>query len=155
MKPAQHPPIYLDVCALERQYDDQRYYRIRIETEAVELIMAQVRTGAYTLYYSPVHDEEIPRNSNEMRCKELMLLLKTLATYAKPHVKDADALERRGWQLEATGLGIADAFHVAYAEAVGADLVSCDDELIARSRRGKIKVWCGTPVDFCKKEKLL
>ncbi|MDF2953368.1 MAG: hypothetical protein OD816_000613 [Thermodesulfobacterium sp.] len=30
--------IYLDVCALCRPFDDQSYLRIRMETEAINLI---------------------------------------------------------------------------------------------------------------------
>jgi len=31
-------PVYLDVCALSRPFDDQAFLRIRLETEAVNLI---------------------------------------------------------------------------------------------------------------------
>lgn len=34
--------VYLDVCALSRPFDDQSYLRIRIETEAVNLILSNV-----------------------------------------------------------------------------------------------------------------
>ena len=32
--------VYLDVCALCRPFDDQAHMRIRLETEAVQLILA-------------------------------------------------------------------------------------------------------------------
>jgi hypothetical protein len=34
--------VYLDVCSLCRPFDDQKYSRIRLETEAVNLIFAKV-----------------------------------------------------------------------------------------------------------------
>jgi hypothetical protein len=43
---------------------------------------------------------------------------------------------------------------VAYAEAIGSDFITCDDDLIKKARRCKIEVWYGTPVDFCQKENI-
>ncbi|MBD3390863.1 MAG: PIN domain-containing protein [Chitinivibrionales bacterium] len=148
-------PIYLDVCALQRPYDDKSYYRIRLEAAAVELILTQVKSGMYTMYRSPVHADEIAANMNEVMRLDLQLLLQRSGSSAKPQIKDADALEARGWQLAAAGFGIADAFHAAYAEALGADLISCDDDLLKKCRRCTIKVWYGTPLDFCQKERLI
>ncbi|GFP31652.1 hypothetical protein HKBW3S34_02573, partial [Candidatus Hakubella thermalkaliphila] len=42
-------PIYIDVCALSRPFDDQSFLRIRLETEALNLILLNVREGRYTL----------------------------------------------------------------------------------------------------------
>jgi len=41
--------IYIDVCALSRPFDEQKYMRIRLETEAINLILSKVREGIYTL----------------------------------------------------------------------------------------------------------
>ena len=51
--------IYLDVCALCRPFDDQSQIRIRLETEAVQLILSHVRAENLSLIVSPVHDAEI------------------------------------------------------------------------------------------------
>jgi hypothetical protein len=37
--------IYLDVCVLCRPFDNQQYLRIRMETESVNLILANVKKG--------------------------------------------------------------------------------------------------------------
>jgi len=37
--------IYLDVCCLNRPFDDQTQARIRLEAEAVLIILAQCETG--------------------------------------------------------------------------------------------------------------
>ncbi len=52
------------------------------------------------------------------------------------------------------GLGPADAAHLACAEQVGADFVTCDDRLLRQCRRIRPGVWCGTPAAFCEKEDL-
>lgn len=44
--------IYLDVCALCCPFDDQTQIRIRLETEAVQLILSHVRSGELALVAS-------------------------------------------------------------------------------------------------------
>jgi len=51
--------IYLDGCVLCRPFDNQQYLRIRMETESVNLILANVKKGKYKLLISPVHIKEI------------------------------------------------------------------------------------------------
>jgi hypothetical protein len=51
--------VYLDVCALCRLFDDQAQMRIRLEAEALQLILSHVRSGDLTLVVSSVHDAEI------------------------------------------------------------------------------------------------
>lgn len=43
--------IYLDVCCLNRPFDDQTQERIRLEAEAVRLILANCQTGEYPLHW--------------------------------------------------------------------------------------------------------
>jgi len=44
--------------------------------------------------------------------------------------------------------------HIAFAEQCGAEFISCDDSLIKKCSRYKIKICCGNPVAFCEKEGL-
>lgn len=48
-------PIYLDVCALSRPFDDQTFLRIRLETEAVNLILSKIKGGEYRRVYGENH----------------------------------------------------------------------------------------------------
>ena len=52
-----HAPIavYMDVCALGRPYDEQNDLRIATETNAVNIIIALIKSGDYLCYHSPVH----------------------------------------------------------------------------------------------------
>jgi predicted nucleic acid-binding protein len=56
--------------------------------------------------------------------------------------------------LVKSGLGIADAAHVACAEVNADYFISCDDRLIKRSKREKVNVIMVTPVEFCVRENL-
>jgi len=51
--------VYLDVSALCRPFDDQTQMRIRLETDAVQLIFSHMRSGSLVMVASPVHDVEI------------------------------------------------------------------------------------------------
>ncbi|RQW03470.1 hypothetical protein EH223_09920 [candidate division KSB1 bacterium] len=47
--------IYLDVCTLCRPFDDQSFIRIRLENDAVNLIISHVHLNVFQLFASPVH----------------------------------------------------------------------------------------------------
>jgi hypothetical protein len=67
--------IYLDVCALCRPFDDQQQVRIRLETSAIELILAHVRQEKMALIVSSVHRLEIKAITDLEERKQLLLLL--------------------------------------------------------------------------------
>ena len=72
--------IYLDVCSLCRPFDDQSYARIRIETDAVNLILSKVRIKKYVMLKSPVHIKEIEAIDNDFERLELFNLINTYGT---------------------------------------------------------------------------
>jgi predicted nucleic acid-binding protein len=143
--------IYLDVCVLSRPFDDQSYLRIRIETEAINLILSKVKNGEYTLAVSPVHWEEIKAISEIF---ERIDLQERLRTMGKPIKTDLGISRKRADELFELNFGIADAAHVAFAEQSGAEFISCDDSLIKKCLRHNVRIWCGNPVSFCEKEGL-
>lgn len=143
--------IYLDVCALSRPFDDQDYLRIRLETESVNLILSRVRNGEYRLVYSPVHNKEIDAIEEPLERIELQTLLGSLSELVRINT---NAVRKRAENLISLGFGIADAAHVAYAEAAGAALITCDDRLVKQCMKHDVKIWCGSPVAYCEKEGL-
>jgi predicted nucleic acid-binding protein len=143
--------IYIDVCALCRPFDEQEYMRIRLETEAVNLILSKVRDGNYKLIVSPVHIKEIEAISDTIERVELQIVLNEWGEQI--HVNMAET-RSRAEDLVNSGFGIADAAHVAFAEQADVPFISCDDRLIKKCINHKITVWCGNPVAFCEKENL-
>ncbi len=129
--------IYLDVCALSRPFDDQAFLRIRLETEAVNLILSKIKAGRYKLVVSPVHREEIEAISYTFERIELQARLATLGQSIKA---DMAAIRRRAEDLTDLSFGVADAAHVAFAEQCRAEFVSCDDALIRKCSKHKIGV---------------
>ncbi len=79
--------VYLDVCTLCRPFDDQSYLRIRMETEAVNLILAKVKEGIYQMVVSPVHIKEIEAIPDGIERIQLLSLLEKYGIKAEVNLK--------------------------------------------------------------------
>ena len=141
--------IYLDVCALCRPYDDQSYTRIHLETTAVHLILRAVELGNYKLVYSTVHEKEISAITNDQERIDLLYLLKQIGSKIS-HCGTKG--RRRAEHLVNSGLGVADAAHITYAEFAEAIFISCDDKLIKKCNSLDISVLTTNPLKFCDME---
>jgi len=67
--------LYLDVYALSRPFDDQSYLRIRLKTEAINLILARIKENFYEMMVSPVHIKEILGIEDDIERIQLITLL--------------------------------------------------------------------------------
>lgn len=143
--------IYVDVCALSRPFDDQKFMRIRLETEAVNLILSKTKEAKFKLLVSPTHNVEIRAIDDAVERIKLQTILDEIGEPAKG---DRSGIRKRADELVQLGFGVADAAHVAFAESCGAEFITCDDKLIKKCLMHKIGVWCGTPVAYCEKEGL-
>ena len=143
--------IYLDVCSLCRPFDDQTYARIRIETEAVNLILSNIRLGKYKLLNSPVHIKEIDAITDDFERLELLKLLQIYGTTPK---YNSDFLRSRTEELISKSFGIADAAHIAFSEFFESYFISCDDKLIKKCKKHTKNITCMNPIVFCEMENL-
>jgi len=143
--------IYLDVCALCRPFDDQSQIRIRLETEAVQLILSYVRSGNLTLITSPVHTIEINAIGNPVERAHLISLLAEIGTRAEV---DLGQTRLRAEELANAGLGPADAAHLAFAEAAETSFIACDDRPARQCRRVHTTIWSGDPAAFCSENEM-
>ncbi len=143
--------IYLDACTLCRPFDDQRYVRVRLESDATKLILENVRNRKLKLAVSPVHRKEIWAIPDLAERIEILSLLDNFGKLVKVDMAEACI---KAQQLFDNGFGVADAAHVAFAEAAGANFVTCDDRLLKRCLKSDLKIWCGDPLQFCLKENL-
>lgn len=124
--------IYLDACAVNRPFDDQSQERIRLESEAVLLILARVEAGELRWIGSEVLDYEIACIPDPERLRRAQVLLQHTA-----EILPLDpAMEERARRIEARGFSAFDALHLAAAEAGGAEVfLSTDDALVRRAGR--------------------
>jgi predicted nucleic acid-binding protein len=123
--------IYLDVCCLNRPYDDLSVVRNQLEAEAVLSILRYVRAGQWELASSDVIDAEVSLISDLDRRSRVMSLLESCTVYTK--VEPFQIVRAR--ELEAVGFGAFDALHVACAEASGCEaLLTTDDRMLSKYR---------------------
>jgi predicted nucleic acid-binding protein len=124
--------VYLDVCCLQRPFDDQRQTRIHLEAEAVKLILARIENGEFLWVSSEVIDDEISQNTDADRTFKAQMLAK----HASFNVKVTQAEITRGHELEQLGFSAFDALHLACAESGGIDVfLTTDDKLLKRTAR--------------------
>jgi predicted nucleic acid-binding protein len=151
MSKGQAKKLYLDVCALCRPFDDQSAMRIRLETDALYLILQNVQDGLYGIVVSPAHIKEIEGIEDASERFAVMTLLKR---YGIATAYNESTTRARAEQLHALKFGVADAAHIAFAEETADFFISCDDRLLKQCRRHSIKLPALNPVEFCGTENL-
>ncbi len=143
--------IYLDVCAICRPFDNQEIIRIRIETDAVYLIMSKINEGRYRAIASRVHTLEVLAISDT---QERIKILTLLSKFDSSHKVNPKKLKKRAAHLHKIGFGIADAAHLAYAESTADVFITCDDKLLKKCHKENILVSAFNPIEFIIKENL-
>jgi predicted nucleic acid-binding protein len=122
--------IYLDVCCLNRPFDDQTQARVRLEAEAVLMILTQCETGDWEWIGSEVIVLEIHQTPDPERRRRVQLL----TSHAHRSVVVGKSEIERAQQFEAWGISAFDALHLACAESGGADVfLTTDDKLLGKS----------------------
>jgi predicted nucleic acid-binding protein len=123
--------IDLDNCCLQRPLDDQRHPRIRVETEAVFVVLAAVQAGELSLLDSEALTYEVGRIPNAARRTEVFSVL----TLAAEYLQVSDEVETLALLFEQQGVHAMDAVHLALASSAKADFFcTCDDKLFKRTQ---------------------
>lgn len=122
--------IYLDVCCLNRPFDDQTQDRIHLESEAVITVLKHVETGDWIWISSSVVLFEVNQTPNSDRRNRLL----TLCDKASRIIKLNEEIYTISENLKQIGFKSYDALHLACAEKAGVDiLLSTDDKLIKKA----------------------
>jgi len=124
--------IYLDVCALNREFDDQAQTRIATEAVSVKEIRKLVENGSLSLVWSYIHDVEISRNPFEERKIGATSWSLLSAVEIGPSIKIAsDAV---AYQI--LGFNDLDSLHLACAIEGKSDyFITTDDGILRKSGR--------------------
>ena len=123
--------IYLDNCCLSRPFDDQTQPRIRLETEAIVLIVEYFYAGQWEWISSEVSTFEADQNL-DLRQR---LQVKFLLNYVHQAISVGTTETSRGKYLESLGFKPFDALHLACAESGNADLLlTTDDQMLRKAR---------------------
>ena len=126
--------IYLDVCCLNRPFDDQTQDRIHLEAEAILAVLNYSRISGWSVIGSDAIDFEIGR----MPDHDKRLKVQILSTLHDVYVKVDAGVERRSMELKQVGLKALDALHVSCAERAKAEVfLTTDDHLLSKAVQNK------------------
>ncbi|MCL4506018.1 MAG: PIN domain-containing protein [Chloroflexi bacterium] len=137
--------VYLDACCLNRPFDDQRQARIRLESEAIILILARIESGKDVWIGSEVLDFEISRTPDQERRRRVQAIISGV----QERIALGESEIERTLQINALGFDAFDAAHIACAESGLADiLLTTDDRLIRKgsSYRDQLHVRVENPM---------
>ena len=125
-----HAKVYLDTCCLNRPFDDQRQPRVRLEAEAVLLILDRLHHGReWRWVRGESLDVETTRCPDVDRRQRVQAVLDSLPT---GEIVWITAVEERATELTGLGCGPFDALHLASAERAGADVFLTTDDRLQR-----------------------
>ena len=137
--------IYLDACCLNRPFDDQTQDRIRLETEAIVLIIRRLQTQEWFWLGSEALDFEIEQTPDTERRFRVQLLIE----FVFRSIEIGQAEEDRARQLQTLGFKLLDALHLACAEIGQAEVfLTTDDKLLGLAHRlaGQLNVRVENPL---------
>lgn len=100
---------------------------------------------------SPVHFREVAAIEESRERTEITALLHRYGTTPSC---DLRSVRQRAEALHARRFGVADAAHVAFAEASADVFMTCDDRLLRQCRRASVRMRAMNPIDFCLVEDL-
>jgi predicted nucleic acid-binding protein len=124
--------VYFNTSALNRPFDDLSSDRVRLEAEAVAVLLGAVEQGAVEWVGSDYLDFEVGQIPEAERAQRVRALMRSV----KHQVVLSPAVAARARDLEKHGFRGLDALHIAAAEAGKAEvLVTTDDRMIRRARR--------------------
>ena len=124
--------IYLDVCCLNRPFDDQSQNRVRLEAEAVLSILEMAAAGKLKLVTSDIIGDELSQMPDDERREKVELLLDA----GSKHISLTAGVERRATEFHKWNISPLDALHLAAAEAAHVDyFLTTDDYLLRRAHR--------------------
>lgn len=129
--------VYLDVCCLNRPFDDQSQDRIRLEAEAVLLILGRCEAGAWQWLSSAIVEEEVDNTpSHERRSR-----VKSMLSGAQSTVTLTAIAVTRAKELQAMGFRTYDALHLACAEQARVDVfLTTDDRVLRIATRNTVQL---------------
>ncbi len=128
--------IYLDACCLNRPFDDQNQNRIRLESEAILIIIDCMYTKSKDWEWigSEVLIAELENTPNIEKRNYLINLASGI--HSNINVKEIDMI--RANELENLGFKPFDAMHISCSENANADVfLTTDDRLLKKAEREK------------------
>lgn len=120
--------LYLDVCAIQRPFDDRSQLRVHLEAEAVSTIVKACRAGLIELVASSVHQFETEKNPFPDRREYAESVLSLAPTV---RLLSESAITRAAG-YGSVGIVGPDSLHLAVAVEARADYFCTTDDALQR-----------------------
>ena len=137
--------IYFDVCCLNRPFDDLTNDRVRVEAEAVLLILSSCRRGECDLVSSNVIANEISKQTDARRLEKV----KALLSIASEELIATKATVKLAEAFQASGITVFDSYHLAVAEEHGCDVfLTTDDRFLKKAAKQTLNIQVANPAKW-------
>lgn len=137
--------IYMDVCCLNRPFDDLSQDRVYHEAEAILSIISRCEKGEWTLFASGVIEYELSNTTDEDRLEQV----RSLYVSASERITLTNQMEKRAAYFQDNGVKTLDSLHLAAAELGNADVfLTTDDRLLRAAKRLEIQVKTVNPLSW-------
>ena len=137
--------VYLDNCAFNRPFDDQRQIRIFLETQAklyIQYLITSNKIGLICSYMSYFENVDNPHKDRRFSIAEFFKHAKKIINYDR-----AEKVEEKASGIMKYSIRNKDAIHIACAIVGGCDyFITTDDDLIKKYTGNEIRI-CD-PIDF-------
>jgi len=141
--------IYLDVCCLGRPFDEPLSDRVRLEAEAVTVILERCEIGIWQMLSSSIIIHEISQIPDTEKRDTIMGLQSHYAAF----IELDDEITRRAEEFEKFSIKPFDALHLASAEKGETDVfLTTDDKFLKRAQKLNLAFEVANPLSFVTKE---
>jgi hypothetical protein len=138
--------VYMDVCCLNRLFDDQSQDKVRLETEAIVSVLKRCSTDAdWKLIGSNIIKLEISKNPDPVKKKKVQLLQEGITE--KVDYNTVIRERAKGFRLH--NVKLFDSLHMAAAEYAEVDVfLTTDNQLIRAAARTDIRIRVVNPLTY-------
>lgn len=142
--------IYLDNCSLNRPFDDQSHFRVRLETEAKLYIQQKIREGEIELAWSYILDFENQTNPFLERREAV----DRWRHYTAIDTDETTDIIAKAKAMSNTGIKSKDALHLACAIAMRCEYFVTTDDRILNRMKASTEIRVIDPVTFVREVNL-
>ena len=137
--------LYLDVCCLNRPFDDLSQEKVYLEAEAVLSIVSHCEREEWILLSSSVIDYELSQMQDDDKFKKIQ----TLYIASKEWLALSADAESRAKYFQRYGIKVLDSFHLALAETQKADVfLTTDVRLLQAARKLNLAIKISHPLSW-------
>lgn len=135
----------MDVCALNRPFDELIDFRAKMEAQAVIFIIRRIIDGAYILCKSDIIEYEL----SQIPMLEKKFMVKKLVELSKETIELNERVTKKAKNIETFGIKSYDALHLAAAISGKCDcFISTDDRLLKKAKKNIKGIIVFNPLEF-------